>query len=72
MANGDPTQAKLPMSKSPLGRASPNSFWESRLAILIWMPISFIWAWKSSPWVSRSLLPAVVEIRTEIFLPPLA
>ncbi len=72
MANGVPTQAKLAMSKLPWGSHSPKNLVESTLEILISIPISFIWAWNSSPWVSRSLLPAVVEIRTESFLPPLA
>src|SRR6266511_4210129 len=53
-ANGPPTQAKSAMSKLPLGRASPNSFCESRLAILMSIPTCFICAWNSSPWVSRS------------------
>ena len=67
-----PTQAKLAMSKLPLGSHSPKNLVESALAILMSTPISFIWAWNSSSWVSRSWLPAVVEIRTDSFLPPLA
>ncbi len=45
---GVPTQAKLAMSKLPLGSHSPKNLVESALAILMSTPISFIWAWNSS------------------------
>ena len=70
--NGVPTQAKLAMSKLPSGSHSPKDLVASALVILMSTPNSFIWAWNSSSWVSRSWLPAVVEIRSDSFLPPLA
>jgi hypothetical protein len=72
MAKGLPTQPKLAMSKLPPGSQSPNSLVESALAILISTPMSFIWAWNSCSWVSRSWLPAVVEMRRLSRWPSLA
>ena len=71
-ANGVPTQAKLAMSKLPSGSHSPNRTSASAFLILISMPNSLAWAWISCSWVSRSLLPAVVEMLNDSFLPPLA
>ena len=72
MAKGLPTQPKLAMSKLPLGSHSPKSLRLSALAILMSTPICFIWAWMSCSWVSRSWLPAVVEMRRLSLLPSLA
>jgi hypothetical protein len=72
MAKGLPTQPKLAMSKLPWGSHSPKNLVESALTILMSTPICLSWAWMSCSWVSRSWLPAVVEMRRLSGVPSLA